>query len=410
MKKAYQWVISIMKQLQSTEFVLSHKTAPKHFTRESPLNFANTLMIILNLIKKPAKVEVMKFFENFDSMVNSPSRQAFSQAREKISYTALEGFFLESCNIAANDPEAETFGGYRLFAVDGTSFVAGKMEKLKSYFGESTTVPGKAMCRISGIVDVINGYIVNAKVAPFHTGERALAIQQIGELASISNALFLFDRGYWSRDIVKTIMAQGQRFLMRLASNAIPSIPPNGSGLIMIEGYQLRYYSFKLSRGATETLLTNMPESEMPDEELAALYAKRWGVETKYLELKERLQIDRFSGESLNIVLQDIFSTLCISNLVAFICWDADRKIAEKPGATSNRYKQKANRAICIAALRCRLISICLMTDGESVGLALERLTNEIARNVTYTGKSASRPRSKHRSNKPHRLSANSFL
>jgi len=387
--KANVLISYTQEQLISLLFKLTHKTAAQHFTRESPLGFKNTMLLVLNLIKKSIKVELMDYFYQLNKETETPSRQALSKSREKISYLAFKDFFDKSCELALDGEGARLYKGYRLFAVDGTSFVVGNLSKLAEYFGQSTTVPGKAMCRISGIVDVLNDCIVNAAVSPFSIGERALAIEQIDELKIISNALFLFDRGYWSPELVSKIIKNKQKFLMRLASNT-------GETTITDEnGKELRQCSFTLSSGEKEVLLTNVSEKEMTNDELFALYAKRWGIETKYLELKDRLQIDKFSGESANIVLQDIYSTLYISNLVAFICFESDETIKERTAVKGNKYEQKTNRSTCISALRKRFVDICMLEDPIALNTALGRLFNDISKDVTYINKSQSRPRNK---------------
>jgi len=115
----------------------------------------------------------------------------------------------------------------------------------------------------------------------------------------------------------------------------------------------------------------------MSDNDLACLYAKRWGVETKYLELKERLQIDKFSGSSDNIILQDIYSS-CIY-LISPLSFAMSRMKLSKSGQPiiTTKYEQKANRAICIAALRRRFIDICLLDNDLKRDIALKRLFDD---------------------------------
>jgi hypothetical protein len=333
----------------------------------------------------------MDYFFKADKEAESASRQAFTESREKISYHAFKDFFEKTCELALDDEGMRVYKGYRVLGVDGTSFVVGILTKLKEYFGESTTIAGKAMCRISGIVDVLNDCIVNASVSAFATGERALAIEQISQLKTVSNALYLLDRGYWSPELVRIIAGNGQKFLMRLASNVGKAVVTDENG----NEYALRRHSFTLPNGETEILLTNLSSDEVTDDELGALYAKRWGAETKYLELKDRLQIDSFSGNSVNIVLQDIYSTLYISNVVAFTCGEADEIIKEKTAAKNNKYQQKSNRTTCISTLRTRFIFICLLTDDYLIDKELQKLFNDIASDVVYINKSKSRPRDK---------------
>jgi len=399
-KSALKLLRRMQEEWVSYRFKRKYRMAPKDFTRESVLDFATTMLLVMRLVKKSIKVELMDFFYQTGKACPIPSRQAFSQSREKISYCAFKHFFEESCEIAIAGDGARLFKNrFRLFAVDGTAFVVGKLEKLKDFFGTSTSIAGKAMCRISGVVDVLNECLVSAKVSPFSVGERALAITQIIDLMAVKNALFLLDRGYWSPDLVRAIIANGQKFVMRLASNVPNAVMLNDEG----KSLPLRRYTFLLESGAQEILLTNLSVEEASDEELAALYAKRWGAETKYLELKARFQIDRFSGSSVNIVLQDIYSTLLVSNWVAFACFEADEIIEARTAGKGNKYAQKANRSACIAAFRRRFVDICLLDDEFRFERALDRLFEDISRCVSYIGKSKPKPRIKHNVHAPRR-------
>jgi hypothetical protein len=295
--------------------------------------------------------------------------------------------------LAISADDAKTYKGYRLFACDGTSFFVGSMKNasLREYFGDKTTVKDRAMCRIGGIVDVLNECIVDAIVAPFSRGERSIVIEQVKKLSDVKNALFLYDRGYWSPDLLRNILKNEQKFLMRLAANTGNHIVKDEDG----ELHAFREVFVTLPGGGIETLLTNLGEEEVSDEELAWLYTKRWGAETKYLELKTRLELGNFSGKTANIVLQDIYSTLYISNLVAAISSEADEIIEERNAEKNNKYEQKAKRSLCISVLRSRFIGIILNPNPLARAMQLQRLARDISRDVTYTGNSKPKPRSK---------------
>ena len=360
-------------QMQSYVFMVTHRTSPAHFARECKmgLNFKNMMLILLRMVKKPAKVELMDTFYDMDKQVPSPSRQAFSKAREKISHLAIKDLFDKSCELVVDMDTPKQYCGYRLFAIDGTTFVVDDSNdtELVKYFGESSSVKDKAMCCLSCVVDVLDDTIVDACPSPFNQGERALAVKQVQKLKNTADALFLFDRGYWSEGLVQAIVNNKQKFLIRLQSNN-PKVGITDEGGNFVG---LRRHSFILPSGTKEILITNIPEDEMSDDELAVLYAKRWDslcstlmmfehrhIETKYLELKDRLQIDKFSGQSTNAILQDIFATLYISNLVSFIADTANEAIKAKTSGKDNKYQQKVNKSVSIATLRTRFIDIFL--------------------------------------------------
>jgi len=330
----------------------------------------------------------MSLYRRLGEVVKTPSRPAINEARDKLSYTAFKDLFDKSCSLASQSSEtARVYKGYRLLSVDGTSFPVGPHEKLREYFGDSTTIPGKAMCRIGAIVDVLNDCIVMAKVTKFSEGERAIAIEQVKALKEMSNALYIFDRGYWSPDLVASIDGNGQKFIIRLSSKVKNPVAKDDND----DTINLRKVSFTLPNGKSSTLVTNLSEEEITDEELAELYTKRWGIETKYYELKERLQINKLSREAGNAILQDIYATLYISNLVAFICFEVDAKLAQEE--SSSKYERKAKRAVCISAIRDRFVTLCLHDHPAHRALELDILVADLRSEITYSRKSSARVR-----------------
>lgn len=54
------------------------------------------------------------------------------------------------------------------------------------------------------------------------------------------------------------------------------------------------------------------------------------GIETAYETLKDRLQMENFTGTKPVLLLQDIYSTIYISNLAEDIIRDAEAELDEK--------------------------------------------------------------------------------
>jgi hypothetical protein len=68
----------------------------------------------------------------------------------------------------------------------------------------------------------------------------------------------------------------------------------------------------------------------------------RWGIETAYETLKDRLQIENFTGTKTALLLQDIYSTIYISDLAEDIIRDAEAELDEKE--SHRKHKMMANR------------------------------------------------------------------
>lgn len=61
---------------------------------------------------------------------------------------------------------------------------------------------------------------------------------------------------------------------------------------------RLRAIRFPLNSGEEEFLITNIVDGQLGIKEFKTLYFKRWGIETKYDELKNKLHIQKFTGDT----------------------------------------------------------------------------------------------------------------
>lgn len=58
----------------------------------------------------------------------------------------------------------------------------------------------------------------------------------------------------------------------------------------------LRMVKVSLQEEREEILITNLPSETFDRFQIAELYQMRWGIETAYETLKDRLQIENFTG------------------------------------------------------------------------------------------------------------------
>jgi hypothetical protein len=81
---------------------------------------------------------------------------------------------------------------------------------------------------------------------------------------------------------------------MGVAAGFNACIDSKGEGSTVIgfsEGIQAQTVVFPLKSGKREALITNLEEDAF-----AELYYKRWPVKTKYDQLKQKLELENFSG------------------------------------------------------------------------------------------------------------------
>lgn len=142
----------------------------------------------------------------------------------------------------------------------------------------------------------------------------------------------------------------------------------------------LRMVKVYLENGAIEILATNLPFSEFNTCEIAELYHMRWGIETAYEILKNRLQLENFTGTKPILILQDIYSTIYVSNLSEDIIRDAEAEITEK--VKKRKYKMIMNQTVSIGILKNDLIYIFLETDEDKKKQLFQQLYDEISQNL----------------------------
>ena len=108
----------------------------------------------------------------------------------------------------------------------------------------------------------------------------------------------------------------------------------------------LRMIKIPLENESLEVLATNLSEIEFSTNEIKELYHMRWGIETAYETLKSRLQLENFTGTKAILLLQDIYSTIYLSNLAEDIILDAERELDQKE--TEKKHKMMINQTVTL--------------------------------------------------------------
>ena len=111
-----------------------------------------------------------------------------------------------------------------------------------------------------------------------------------------------------------------------------------------------------LEDGSTEYLVTNLTPEQMAAENFPDLYRLRWGVESKYRELKNRLEIEAFNSIKAVSIRQEFFAAMYLSNLAAIINSEADSRIIV---SADNRRDYQSNRSYILNRIKSCIIRFC---------------------------------------------------
>lgn len=289
---------------------------------------------------------------------------ALSLARKKLKYSAFIEFnrhLLEY--FYANFKEINTWHGFNLLAIDGSTQKLFKYKDVRKHFGEMNLKKGGPcpMARISQMFDVLNKVTIDAILSPYHVGERELLKNHLLNL--LPNDLLLLDRGYPAYWVFSLILSQGGNFCARISSQwkIVQNFIQSGDSETFIDLHasqaskneciemgidttplHLRLIRVALDNGEVEVLITSLLDNQEHTQALFKdLYHKRWPVETDYLFMKERLQIGNFSGETALSVYQDFHAKIVAKNLSVILAFPVQKTV--KKNSENKKYSQQLN-------------------------------------------------------------------
>jgi hypothetical protein len=377
-------------------FIKSEKTcedyreSKKFFTRKSPISFINLVYLLLSNMSNSLSVELFNILTT--NNLQTFTKAAFSERRYQLKptiFVKLHELFTQLFYEKGKD-SLVYWHGFILNAIDGSTLVLPNTPDIKGTFGThkngrkgSKTLHETVMGRLMVQYDVLNHVITNAEVHPIAKGERTLVYPWISTF--LSNSLTLFDRGFASFTLFYLMQKHNKHFVARLAlnfNNTVKAFVASGHkdqivtfcnskkqvfGDCIIPKntqVQIRLVQVLLPNGTVEVLATSLLDSlAFPTALFAQLYSLRWGVETCFDRLKNKLLVLCFTGHKANAIYQEIYASIVIHNLQQVLASEAqsivNQKIIEKKAQGKiYKYDQKINDNVTIGILKPRILSL----------------------------------------------------
>jgi hypothetical protein len=327
---------------------------------------------MLNLLRRSLVIEIDSFVRHLNERLSSVNvrrftSSAFIQNRQKINpdvFSHLSGIIIDNFYTPDNDA-LKHLHGFRILAVDGSCITLPGTAELKKSFGVSknNSAVEIAQGRVSVLYDVLNGIAVDSILDNRSKGERELALQHAHRWQK--EDLIIYDRGYAAFDLLYEHVKHGTNCLVRVAINysavvsafinsgkqsLIAEISPGKNTSFKDKEYdrhsklKVRLIRVELPQGETEILMTTLLDSHRyPTKMFRELYFLRWGVETFYDELKNKLKVEYFTGYSEQSIRQDFFCAIFISNLQSVMVNDIQQELSEQNQEKQYSYKVNAN-------------------------------------------------------------------
>jgi hypothetical protein len=173
-------------------------------------------------------------------------------------------------------------------------------------------------------------------------------------------------------------------------NNSIIVLHETGGGSIPV-----RLIKFSLAGGETEMLITNLFDEKLGSEGFKELYFKRWPVETKYDEIKNKLEIENFSGRTLTAIKQDFYATMYLSNFASALYRDAQEEVVEEHREKDNKYEYHVNVNHEIGVLKDKFIAVLIEANDEKRNKLLDIIVARLSSRITPFRPNRSVPRNK---------------
>ena len=164
---------------------------------------------------------------------------------------------------------------------------------------------------------------------------------------------------------------------------------------------------FQLPSGETEVLISDLWNKRMGIKGFKGLYFRRWPVETKYDEVKNKLEIENFSGRTVVAIEQDFYITMYMANIAAAAYWEAQEQVNAERAEKKNRYSCQVNVNHEIGVLKDHLILALLEDDAKKRSKLVRKILWLLAKRVSpirpnrsVTRKSSSRDSKFHHNQK----------
>ncbi|WPU98265.1 IS4 family transposase [Mucilaginibacter sp. cycad4] len=417
--------------VQNEPLLNNFRKSEKDFTRNRKLPFERLVLLIVKLCKKTLSIELEKFFEELGGQ--SPcSVSAFTQQRIKLKASFFywwNNVLLSSYYHHAKQGDIKRWKGFRVVSADGSNVSLVNTPVLSNYFGGASNQSG---CFVQAKTfyhyDVLNELVLMSRIMPYRYGEVPMAYDAIEQLKK--DMLVIYDRNFCSykmfalhlwaeeeikfvirgkndQNMIKDFIAGGKHTaIVYLApvTTAIKSLKESGFITTNKTLLKLRLVRVELEN-AVEVLVTNLWEEEgYPNSEFKALYFLRWGVETNISIQKNILQLEAFSGLTVESVEQDFYATVFMTNLHAVLIKDAQASVDNN--LINRKYPMKVNKNKSFGKLKINLVAIFNDNNADHI---LEVLHKHFIRDILPVRKDRTFPRVRknRQTNSKHRTYSN---
>lgn len=425
-------VNSMRERIWFDPFKFRHRGKDTDFTRDRLLTFPVVVLWLLQKTTRSIQRHAHSFLRQLYGGAGAPTVTpgGWTQARAKFRHTAFielnQEVILPGVYSEKHAKDISRWKGHRVLGMDSSNLRLPAHPEIEKEFGITQAVNqlGETghtytLARLSVLYDLLNDLGLDAALAPQSVGERELVLTQIGHIHS--GDVVICDRGLSGYPLMATLRAKGAHFVGRCSQNTFfaakelfrlnragrsqivkitahdqqrPKLRDMGLPFEMV----VRFVSLRLPSGDLEVLVTSLlDESCYPTEEFLEVYHWRWEHETYHQMLKGRLDLENWTGQTLEAVRQDLHATVLLSNIESLLSQEVQEELTKE--STPGTNPVQVNRAVSYHAIKERLLDL-LFNKNSPVDQTIAEIQTWMRANpvVVRKRKVPRQPQSVHRS------------
>ncbi len=355
------------------------------------------MFFLISQSRRSLSIELNEYFKDLGEPPCTKS--AFCKARYRVLWSFFRDWHRHLIDLVYANPRTLcTWKGHLLKAVDGTSIYLFKDVEVEKEFGSHTNqhkciIP---MARAGIELDVLNGYCTQAQLQPYWEGEAVFAEAFLAH--STPQDLRIYDRQFAGFELIFKHLQLNAQFVMRckIGFNKVVkkfvvsgkkqsivefSITAEVCKALLRQGYsvdsktsvRVRLLRIDIGQAEPEILITSLLNlRKYPHTCFKEVYNYRWGDETRFDQIKNKLQMEVFSGHKPQAIYQDFFATVIASNLHNMICKECAQELEQTNADKETRLA--INQNVSIGLLKPRIVTLFLSNKTGAIFDELKKL------------------------------------
>lgn len=379
---------------------------PNAFTRSRKMPLSDIIKFLILPRAESSTVELLRYSQLIHK--SDVTKNDFSRRRGFIHYSYLKSLNESVLNsYYDSDGTPDRWHGYYLWAGDGTTWSLPQTKTLRDAFlkGRKTGHGQHPLARGVVVKDVLNDLIISADMEGYGRDEIKLLINQLENLPACFDkepVLMVLDRKFCAYTLISRLLSLGMDFVIRVKSRfnvqvdefiesgqkeRIVTLNPASATVKKLRkmyGKSCRTQGFKvkLVRLPKDVVVMTslMEEGLLTGDTESDIYHKRWNDETTIGFMKNSLQVEIFSGLTVNSIQQDFYSKIISYNILSLLVMQAAvMRHANKPSDNSRKYGINRNVALGIYRLYMPMILQC----ESNLDTGITKMLNLMSRYVT---------------------------